>query len=184
MPDQPDLVLKFHKNGPFFNMITAFTVALAGVEPFVDSRNPMNYRPYPAKSGISLPGKVFPHFVVFPYDLFVRFQKKEISHRKISISFCTMLMNTTYELVKDKNNQTPVFEFFRHIRNASSHRNEFFFRSHEPRRVTEWRGKIIDHNLKGKDNPLFGKECFFNFLGPADALYLLNDIEQLIFQAP
>jgi len=184
MLDQPDLVIPFHPNGPFFNMITAFTVAYAGVEPFIDPRNPMNYQPYPLKSGIDLPGKVFPHFVVFPYDLFVRFQKKEIPHRKVSISFCIMLMNTAYESVKDKNNQTPIFEFFRHIRHASSHRNEFFFRSDEPKRITEWRGKIIDYNLKGKDNPLFGKECFHNFLGPGDALYLLYDIEQLIFQAP
>ncbi|UCC40694.1 MAG: hypothetical protein JSV96_04410 [Candidatus Aminicenantes bacterium] len=184
MSDQPDLILKFHKDGPFFYMITAFTIAFAGVEPFIDSRNPMNYKPYPAKSGFVLNGKVFPQFVVFPYDLFVRFQKKEISHRKISISFCTMLINTAYESVKEKNNQTPIFEFFRHVRNASSHRNEFFFKSKEPKRITEWRGKIIDHNLKGNNNPLFEKECFFNFLGPADALYLLSDIEQQIFQAP
>jgi hypothetical protein len=91
-----------------------------------------------------------------------------------------MLANTAYEAVKDRNDRSPEFEFFRHVRNASSHRNQFCFRSDEPSRSAAWRTVAIDHSRQGSDNPLQGAQCFGAYLDVADLLDLLWDIEQRI----
>jgi hypothetical protein len=39
-----------------------------------------------------------------------------------------MLAVTAYAAVEDRNDRSPEFEFFRHIRNASAHGNRFNFR--------------------------------------------------------
>ncbi len=88
-----------------------------------------------------------------------------------------MLANTAYESVKDHNDQSPEFEFFRHVRNASSHRNFFYFTRNEPARAAAWRGFALDVVAKGDTNPLFGTPCFGPVLGPADLIDLLADIE-------
>jgi hypothetical protein len=82
-----------------------------------------------------------------------------------------MLVNTGYESVKSLNDKSPVFEFFRHVRNSASHGNAFTFLNGEPRRPAEWRGKTIASTLTGT-------RCFFDFLGPADIVLLMWDIEQ------
>ena len=91
-----------------------------------------------------------------------------------------MLANTAYESVKDRNDHSPQFEFFRHVRNASSHLNHFNFAPHEPRRPAAWRGFVIDHTLKGTANPLNRQGCFGNILGAGDIFPLLWDIEQIL----
>lgn len=92
-------------------------------------------------------------------------------------SCCQMLANTAYESVKGRKTHSPEFEFFRHVRNASSHRNYFTFDKEEPRRPAAWRGFTIDHTKLGKENPLQGSPCFGPVLGPADLVSLLKDIE-------
>jgi hypothetical protein len=47
----------------------------------------------------------------------------------------------------------------------------------EPRRPAQWRGIIIDDTLQGPTNPLHGVECIGATLLPADAIWLLHDIE-------
>lgn len=89
-----------------------------------------------------------------------------------------MLANTAYEAVKDKNDKSPEFEYLRHIRNASSHQNTFNFFDHEPSSPAQWKKSIIDHNSKGKSNPLYGTACFGTFVGVADIIYLLKEIEE------
>ena len=88
-----------------------------------------------------------------------------------------MLANTAYESVKQYNDGSEIFEFFRHLRNASSHLNVFQFNHKEPANPANWRGAIFDKTLKGENNPLHGKPCFGHFIGVADLLDLLMDIE-------
>jgi hypothetical protein len=94
------------------------------------------------------------------------------------VALCTMLTNAAYESVKAQNDHSPEFEFFRHLRNASSHGNRFTFLPGEPRRPASWRGIGFDHTLKGASNPLHDSPCFGPLYGPADLIDLLFDIEQ------
>ena len=89
-----------------------------------------------------------------------------------------MLANTTYESVKTRDDKSPEFELFRHIRNASSHQNKFNFFASEPSLPTYWKEATIDHNLKGKKNPLYGTKCFGTFFGVPDIIDLLKEIEE------
>lgn len=91
-----------------------------------------------------------------------------------------MVANFAYEKIKEKKDNTSIFEFFRHVRNASSHENKFYFKSNEPKHKAEWRGIVIDNTLKGETNPLFGRKCFGSTLGSADLLALLSDVEDLL----
>jgi hypothetical protein len=91
-----------------------------------------------------------------------------------------MLANAAFEAVKHRLPNTPVTEVFRHVRNAASHDNRFFFRPVEPSRPASWRTFALDHALKGPANPLHGVTCFQDTLGVADLLLLLHDIEQLL----
>jgi len=90
---------------------------------------------------------------------------------------CGMLVITAYESAKERNDHSPVFEFFRHVRNAASIQNSFKFRPREQSRTAGWCSLRIDESSKGEDNPLFGEACFDEFLLTADALFLLWDIE-------
>lgn len=91
-----------------------------------------------------------------------------------------MLANTAYESVKHFNDGSEIFEFFRHIRNASSHLNVFQLNHKEPANPAKWRSATIDHNLKGDVNTLQNQSCFGYFRGGADILELLMDIEKNI----
>lgn len=93
------------------------------------------------------------------------------------------MIDTAYESVKEYNDHSPEFEFFRHIRNASSHLNKFFFFETEPRRLAPWRGLEIPLNPKGTQNPLHGKYCFGEMLGMSEAIHLLHDIDNSLNQS-
>ena len=67
-------------------------------------------------------------------------------------------------------NQSPEFEFFRHIRNAISHGNRFTFGPYEPSRPASFSGKEIDNSLNGMENVLF------TFIGIGDVLDSLDHI--------
>jgi len=93
--------------------------------------------------------------------------------------FC-MGLNAAYELVKDDLDDSPACHFFRHVRNAASHRNEFFFKNDQPSKPAEWRGLTIDHFRKGASNPLFGTPCVGTFIDVGDVCVLLYDISRLL----
>jgi hypothetical protein len=79
--------------------------------------------------------------------------------------------NTESEHVHD-----PLWEFFRHCRNAAAHRGFFNFYQGEPRRAAKWRTLEIVQGLQ--DQPLFPDPPKKGFLGIGDVLYLLADIEK------
>jgi hypothetical protein len=130
----------------------------------------------PREQGAYFAGKTQPTFAIDMQQ--IRDMAGYVGSDGTLRSLCCMLMNTAYESVKTRNNQSPEFEFFRHVRNAVSHGNTFFFKPHEPARAASWRGVKIDHGARGPANPLHGTDCVGGLFAPADAILLLWDIEQ------
>lgn len=69
--------------------------------------------------------------------------------------------------------------FLRHLRNASSHNNEFYWGSGRQRTHTiskfpiQWRSKIISEDLEGK-------KLYMEYFSPGDLFLLLGDISKLV----
>ncbi len=64
------------------------------------------------------------------------------------------MISLMYDTLKENGflNNTPEFEFFRHLRNAVSHGNKFIFYDGEPRRPASFQGLVIEKKLNGKEN--------------------------------
>lgn len=154
-------------------MVTSFLVSAVGLGPVFDPANPLQLAPTTAAF---FAGRIHPTLIIDTGQ--IQAMAAAIGSDIALRSLCCMLVNTAYESVKDSNDHSPEFEAFRHIRNASSHGNSFFFRPNEPRRLASWRGLEIDHLAKGGSNPLHGTDCFGGLFAPADAILLLWDIEQ------
>jgi len=165
----------FKPSGPFYNMVTSFMTAICAAPVIFEPGNPMNLKEngYIAADGVITEGM---HF--YPYSVRKLAQDSHITLANFTASCCIMLANTAYETVQEQNNKSPEFEFLRHIRNASSHSNKFNFNKKEPKLSAQWRGCKLDHTLRGGNNPLYGKTCFGEFIGPGDLVHLLYDIEQ------
>ena len=89
-------------------------------------------------------GHVHKQFSINSYELFEHHRGEHVNSSILTASLCCMLANTAYETVKGMRDQSPVFELFRHVRNASSHGNRFSFQAKEPRRKAMWRGLEIE----------------------------------------
>jgi len=149
--------LIFRKELYFYQMVSAAAVSFSSY-PFVfRSDNPANLKPL---DYIALPGIATGDRHFRPYDVHREVLAGNVSMSDSLGTVCMMLVNTAYESVKHENDQSPEFEFFRHVRNASSHLNRFCFRSEEPRRPASWRSVSINHELKGNANPLQNDHCF------------------------
>jgi hypothetical protein len=157
--------------------VGSLLVALASLPAIIDPSNPLGWRP---EDRIELSGIQTASREIHPYEIHREVVENKLSHESYCTNLCIMLTNTAYEAVKSYDDKSPVFEFFRHIRNASSHRNQFNFTANEPARPAAWRGLHFDVNLKGKDNPYYGFQCFGQHLSFIDILELLWDVEQLI----
>jgi len=151
-----------------------------GLESVFNPNNPMQWI---ETSIANFEGKVHPLLKLPIYPIHQRAISGRIKFQQtLTAHLSVMLINTAYASVSAQNvkNRSELFEFFRHLRNASSHGNEFNFKSKEPSRPAEWRGKRIDETKKASANPLFGTACFSDYIAPSDAILLLWDIEQHI----
>ncbi len=168
---------EFNKNLFFYDLVSCFSISLCGCpvifEPEVEIYKTANQR-------LTFPGAYSQAKHLVPFQLRAQALRGELNKSKHIASCCMMLANTAYESVKQYNDGSEVFEFFRHIRNASSHLNTFQFNHKEPAHPAKWRGAAIDYAQKGENNPLFGKPCFGHYIGVADILDLLMDIEKKI----
>lgn len=167
----------FKVNSPFYRMVSSFMVAVASSPAVFREDNPMNLQP---DQTIELTGVVYPSMSIKPYEIHRNALDGHISLDDFKYSLCMMLTNHAYEAVKDRRTKSPEWEIFRHIRNASSHNNCFTFKPSEPREPAHWRTLTIDHTRKGNNNPLQGQYCFGKFMGIAELLLLLFDIEQTL----
>jgi hypothetical protein len=169
--------IQFDKGKPFYDMVANFMVAMSAAPAVFNPDNPMNFQKgqYIAFNGVQVDRK---H--LFPLDVYEQAQAGHTTMPFFLGHSCMMLANLAYESVKHQNDHSPEFEFFRHVRYASSHKNQFTFTAEEPRRPAAWRTAVLDHAKKGSANPLQGQQCFGPILGPADIVQLLADIEPRI----
>ncbi len=168
---------EFDKNLFFYDLVSSFSISLCGC-PVIFEEQVDIYKT--ADQILSFPGAYSKAKHLAPFQLRTQALNGDINKSKHIASCCMMLANTAYESVKNYNDGSPEFEFFRHIRNASSHLNKFQFNKKEPAHPAKWRSAIIEHNTKGTDNKLDGEDCFGFFIGVADILDLLLEIEQKI----
>jgi hypothetical protein len=176
-PVTPERDLIFRKDLCFYQMVSAAAVSFSSYPFLFGSDNPANLKPL---DHIALPGIATGDRHFRPYDVHREAIAGNVSKNDFLGTICMMRANTAYESVRDANDRSPEFELFRHVRNASSHLNRFYFRGDEPRRPASWRGVSINYQLKGNANPLQNDHCFGKMLGTADVFLLLWDIEQII----
>jgi hypothetical protein len=173
--------LKLDPGGPFYQFVLTYLVASAGLTPVYDDRKYPNF--------MSNTARVFPGITADDarIDLAecVRLARGgKLPQQQAEQSLCCMLANTVFESIgkatRDRLAGNPVFEVFKHVRNAASHNNAWHFYGTEPKFRGQWKGLVIDETLRGDANPLQGKPCFYGMLQPADLLYLLQAVEGLL----
>ena len=82
----------------------------------------------------------------------------------------------TYDYCLSNNyvNKDPIWQFFRHCRNAVSHGGKLYFKKGEPKYHTEWRGIRLTNNLHGLKLIKKGND---GLIETGDPVALLFDIE-------
>jgi hypothetical protein len=96
--------------------------------------------------------------------------------RALAVSAGSLLI-AAYEVTKNMSDRGPVWEFFRHCRNAAAHGGRFNFTAQEPSRPAAWKTIHVDSTLQG--TPLFDLPGVQGLLGLGDPILLLWDIERL-----
>jgi hypothetical protein len=103
------------------------------------------------------------------------------SNSSFNIEYMGLLVQTVFLNVGDELarhsyfDRTPELEYFRHIRNALGHGNKFHFTGKEPVRPASFRGRMLSSALNGQS-------VVFEYMGPGDAMDLLDHIERHLRQ--
>jgi hypothetical protein len=155
-------------------MVTSFLAATIGLGPLFDATSPLP----PNLSQVAwYRGKIQGDLTIDMSQIREGCLVGVITQDLAVKQLCCMLLNTAYAVAEPHNDHSPAFELFRHLRNAASHGNQFFFAPGEPKRPASWAGLTIDHTKKGTQNAYFGMECVGQTISPADAIALLKEIE-------
>ena len=90
------------------------------------------------------------------------------------VQSCTLIVSgflgSVYEILKSNHySDNPIWQFFRHVRNACFHGNQFYFMKGQPNKPASWRGMEIDSSLNGST-------LIFDFIGIGDCFLLVADI--------
>jgi hypothetical protein len=93
----------------------------------------------------------------------------------LASSACSLLI-AAYAVAKPHNDKSPLFEFFRHCRNAGAHGNRFHFLKGEPVRPAQWREYRILVEMEGKPFIQLPENRGFLYFG--DPVLLLWDVER------
>ncbi|MFZ6028053.1 MAG: hypothetical protein ACOYYS_10085 [Chloroflexota bacterium] len=172
-----DNTLYLHDQGPFWDLVRSYQLCWYGIATVYTSNETLLGKEKPL---LSLGCKTRSDRVFYQHHEQILTLKSETSSQQIMYDLICLLANMAYERVKQFNDHSPEFEFFRHVRNAASHKNHFTFTKNEPQRAANWEGLIIDHAMTGEANPLQKQQCFGTFLYSGDLFFLLNDIEDKI----
>jgi hypothetical protein len=165
-----------HDGGPFFDLVVVSQALFVGTIPIFVKDQKIVVDDQACISWTRKTGSDFgQHINEIIFDA-----KQFCDQDAFSFKITCMLANLAYERVKEWNDDSLEFEFFRHVRNASAHANKFWFRGNEPKRPAFWRGIDIDSESKGRENPFQLCQCFGNILGSGDLPVLLWDIEQIL----
>ena len=173
MTEVPELALAFSSDGPFFPMVTTFVLSTVELRPLYQAHNPL--RPS-AKDVASYHGLIEPQIDI---DLGqVRQMTEHLPLGRAIVELCGMLVVSAHAIALDQAQgnramlESPLFEFFRHIRNTAAHGNRFTFTADEPRRLARWRTITLARGTHA------GMQCFGHLLNAADGLSLLSDVER------
>lgn len=168
---------QFDQGGPFYEMVTSYMVAVCGL---LFYRRPS----YDPGDKVGLASIEHQALEILPSEVIALVQGGSFQLSEVTDSLARMLINAAYEATQDRYDDQrwlqlrsihPELEFFRHLRNASSHGGFFNFKGNEPNpnRKAEWRGRTINVSLAGK--PMFDVG-----VKPGDLFPLLWDVEQII----
>ena len=137
--------ITFTQDSPFYEMVMAFLAATMGMGPVFEKENQL--APGPDKIDWYR-GKVRPDLAIDVGQAHAACESGDLTADAVMKSLCCMLLNTAYSVAEPYNDQSPAFEVFRHVRNAASHGNNFFFKKDEPRLPASWGTFVIDDNSK------------------------------------
>jgi hypothetical protein len=169
--------LYLHDQGPFYDIVNSYFLAVYGVGAVYKSTSPLleNGKCYLNCKAIEGP------FYQHNNEIFAL--RDSTDRQKVVYELGGMLVNLACERVKTLGpSRHPTILFLRHVRNAVSHRNVFFFESWEPRFPAFWRKLIIPDSPKGAHNSLYGQKCLGEFIYSGDLPCLLYDVEQIILK--
>ena len=160
----------------FFENISAFLIALNGLPALFNKNYVSSIEP---NDGINLEG------IGSSKNMFNRLELIKLMNTnlktipKITLILSQQLVISCYEIVKDKNDGSPEFEFFRHLRNGCAHNNKFNFATSKkankltkvPSKPAKWRNFKITRSLNGK-------KVIFGFIAPGDILEFLCEMSE------
>jgi len=189
----------FNRQKPFYPLIVHYEMQLLGMRElalrgiFVP-RNVESVLPLPGVGGNIQDVRAYAHWLNGPVGLkceadgtLSRFDPDETAHEmwsnksyldSFNLRSAGALLLLAYEETKESpaRDGGPLWEFFRHCRNAVGHNHRFHFRKKEPNRPAGWRRFSLTRDMHGTN--LWGDANPKGLLGPADPLELLWDIEQ------
>lgn len=180
----PD-ILNFKHDGIFYPLVLSCITIVAGLSAILRKDRPTEFE---ITDKVAITSMFYPDAIIHPHQISKIASQGYLSLGYVRHSLCMMLANLAYESAKAKKlipkKPSPEWELLRHVRNASSHNNQFNFRTwkkdpskDEPKNHAYWEDLIIDYTKKGKNNPLHGTDCFGKFMEMGELLALLSYIE-------
>jgi hypothetical protein len=169
--------------GPFYPYILTYLAASAGLTPVYNA--PPGAAFMAGTAGV-FPGRVCDSLSANLEQCVAEVRAGALSQRDAEIGLCRMLAISAHSSIEGaafmKVKSEPSFQLLRHIRNAVAHGNNLWnFDSRLPDGPLTWRGFSIDA-AKGTANPLFGQQCIYGSIYPADLLFLLQDVESVLLK--
>ncbi len=175
--------LQFHES--FSDLLVSFRCMIVSIGWLASTRSQIDqfYREYPYVA--TLESSVTKDLVKFDKSILSLLKQRTLdgvfSQPLINIyrAFTIAIKDLIWEN-RDfcKLHKTEELQFLRHARNASAHKNTFYWGEGRQRDDTlkslpvEWRGKKIEDSIEGKT-------VFFDFLAPGDLFILLSDISAM-----
>ena len=168
--------LQFPQSSPLYAMVTAYMAAVCGLLIFrKEFRFDMSVK-------VGLASSEHAALEIIPQEVKAMFEAGGFGLGGVTDALAYMMINAVYESVAyhygedswlQLRKKHAELEFFRHLRNAASHRGTWHFKNGEPSRSAEWRGRKLEKSLHGK--PLFSET-----LKPGDLLIFLGDVQDLL----
>lgn len=182
-----DYPLQFHES--LNDLLSTFRNTIASIGWLMESLNSAIsfHQKYPYI--VTLKSSVTKDFVKIDKSIFYLIREEALSNTP---SLCSKSLIDLYRVFTiaamdvvwgnedfKKLHKRQELQFLRHLRNASAHKNSFYWGKGTARTKTiknlpvRWRGKIISKKIEEK--PLY-----FDFLAPGDLFVLLSDISALV----
>ena len=154
----------------FYNNILVFLTALNAIPALFDDN-------YTASIGsdksINLEGKITSQNHFKRLGLIKQMKAKFNTITDVTKILGQQLVISCYEVVKDQNDKSQEFEFFRHLRNGCAHENKFNFSIKEPSKPAKWQSLEITRNLQSQ-------EVIFGFIGLGDIITFIQEIDKKV----